>query len=72
MLELWGMWSTPSLPLLPCSLQPKVLVAVSVPAMGQIILYELFVFDGTVAEKKNPLMKQLQKCIYEQTIDMST
>ena len=38
-LELWGMWSTLSLPLLPGPLSPWVVVFVKVPSMGQIELF---------------------------------
>ena len=38
-LELWGMWSTLSLPLLPGSLLPGVVVPVRVLSMGQIELF---------------------------------
>ena len=34
-LELWEMWSTPSLPLLPGPLLPRVVVPIRVPAMVQ-------------------------------------
>ena len=36
--ELWGMWSTPSLPLLPGPLWPVVVAPVRVLSMGQIEL----------------------------------
>ena len=36
MLEIWGMWSTPSLPLLPGPLWPGVVVPDRVLSMGQI------------------------------------
>ena len=36
MLELWGMQSTPSLPLLPGPLWPRVVTLDSVQSMGQI------------------------------------
>ena len=35
-LQLWGMWSTPSLPLLPGSLWPRLVVPFWVPSIGQI------------------------------------
>ena len=37
-LELRGMWSTPSLALLVDSLQPRVVIPIKVPSMGQIEL----------------------------------
>ena len=41
MLELWGMWSTPSLPLLPGSLWPGVVAPDRVLFMGQIELSDI-------------------------------
>ena len=38
MLELWGMWSTPLVPLLPGPLWPKVLAPDRILSMGQIEL----------------------------------
>ena len=38
-MELWRMWSTLSLPLLPGLLWPRVIVPVRVPSMGQIELF---------------------------------
>ena len=38
MLELWGMWSTPSLVSLPSPLWPRVVTPDSVLSMGQIEL----------------------------------
>ena len=38
-LELWGMWSTPSLPLLPGPLRSGIVVSVMVQSMGQIELF---------------------------------
>ena len=38
MLELWGMWNTPSLPSLPGPLWPGVIAPDKVPSMGQIEL----------------------------------
>ena len=38
--ELWGMWSTPSLPLIPGPLWPWVVVTARVPSMGQIDLFD--------------------------------
>ena len=38
MLELWGMWSTPSLSSLPGSLWPGVIIPYRVLSMGQIEL----------------------------------
>ena len=38
-LELWGMWSTSSFPLLSGSLKPRVVVPIRVPSMGQIELF---------------------------------
>ena len=35
-LDIWGMWSTPSLPLLPCPLWPGVVALDRVLSMGQI------------------------------------
>ena len=41
-LELWGVWSTPSLPLLPVLLWPNMILHVRVASMGQI---ELFILE---------------------------
>ena len=41
MLELWGMWNTPSLPLLPGSLEPGVIVPDRFLSMGQIELFDI-------------------------------
>ena len=41
MLELWGMWSTPSLPLLPGPLWPGVVTPDGVQSMGQIELLDI-------------------------------
>ena len=38
-LDLWGMWSTPSLSLLPDPLLPKVVVPGRVPSVGQVELF---------------------------------
>ena len=38
-LEPWEMWRNPSLPLLPCSPWPRVIVSDRVPSMGQIELF---------------------------------
>ena len=38
-LELWGMWSTPSLPLLQVSLSPAEVAAVRVPSIGEMELF---------------------------------
>ena len=35
----WGLWSTPSLPLLSDPLWPKVVVPVTVPSVGQVELF---------------------------------
>ena len=37
-LELWGIWSTPSLPLLPGQFWPRMVVPVKVPSIDQIKL----------------------------------
>ena len=37
--ELWGMWSTPLMPLFPVPLWPRVVVPVRVLSMGQIELF---------------------------------
>ena len=42
-LELWVIWSTPSLPLLPGPLWPEVVISVRIPCMGQI---ELLMLDN--------------------------
>ena len=39
-LELWGMWSTPSLPLLPGPLSPGVVVLVKILSKGQVELFD--------------------------------
>ncbi len=44
MLELWGMWSTPSLPLLPDPLWPREVAPDRVLSMGQIELNHLLCF----------------------------
>ena len=41
MLELWGMWSTLSLPSIPGPLWPRVVAPDKVLSMGQIELFEL-------------------------------
>ena len=41
MLELWGMWSTPSLSLLPGSLRPGVVASDRILPMGQIELFDI-------------------------------
>ena len=41
MLELWGMQSTPSLPLLPDPLWPRVVVPDRILSMGQIELFHI-------------------------------
>ena len=41
MLELWGMWSIPSLPLLSGPLWPGVVAPNRVPSMGPIELFDL-------------------------------
>ena len=38
-LEFWGMWSTPSLPVTPCSLWPEKEIPVKIPSIGQIELF---------------------------------
>ena len=43
-LELWGMWSSPSLPLLPGPLWPRVVVPVRVLSMVQIELFNHLVY----------------------------
>ena len=43
MLELWGMWSTPSLPLLPGPLWTEVVVPDKVLSIGQIELFDISV-----------------------------
>ena len=43
-LELWGMWTTFSLPLLPGSLLPRAVVSVCVPSMGQIEIFNHFLY----------------------------
>ena len=44
MLELWGMWSTPSLPLLPDPLWPRVIAPDRVLSMSQIELNSVIMF----------------------------
>ena len=39
--EIWGMWSTPLLPLLPGSLWPEMVGPDSVLSMGQIELFDV-------------------------------
>ena len=39
-LKTWGVWSTPSLPLLPSPLWHRVVVPVGVPSIGQIDLFK--------------------------------
>ena len=41
MLELWGMWNTPSLPSFPGQLWPRVVAPGRVPSMGQIELFDI-------------------------------
>ena len=53
MLEFWGMWSTPSLPLLPGPLWPRVVASDRVLSMGQIevnciAMLNWIVWNGTV------------------------
>ena len=42
--ELWVMWSTPSLPLLPSPLRPLVVAPVRVASMGQTELFNLLLW----------------------------
>ena len=42
MLELWGMWSTLSLPSLPGPLWPRVVVPDRILSMGQIELFDIW------------------------------
>ena len=42
--EIWGMWSTPSLLLLPCPLWPGVVVPFQIPSMDQIELFNRLVY----------------------------
>ena len=48
MLELWGMQSTPSLPLLPGPLWPEVVAPIRVLSMGQIELNSVLMINGIV------------------------
>ena len=41
MLELWGIWSTPSLPLLTGPLRPGVVAPDRILSMGQIELFDI-------------------------------
>ena len=47
-LDLWGMWSTPSLPLLPDPLLPRVIAPDRVLSMGQIELNCVLMLYGLV------------------------
>ena len=42
MLELWGIWSTPSLPLLPGPLWPSVVAPDRVRSVGQIEIFDIY------------------------------
>ena len=53
--ELWGMWSTPSLPLLPGQLWPRVVVPDGLPYMGQIELLSFCVQTNDSCDTLNPL-----------------
>ena len=48
MLELWGMWNTPSLPLLPGPLWPKIVALDRALSMGQIELNCILMLDWIV------------------------
>ena len=47
-LEIWGVCSTPSLPLLPSTSWPRVEVSVKVPFMSERSVSKLFVLDRNI------------------------
>ena len=49
--EIWGMWSTPSLPLLPGSLWPGMVVPVRIPFIDQIELCNHLLYHLTVCKQ---------------------
>ena len=61
-LDIWGVWNTTSLPLLPASLWFRKIVTVKVSSMGQI-------FDGTV-EKTIKQRKKLLKNNYTKNVNL--
>ena len=50
-LELWGMWNTPSLPLLPGVLWPGVVALDSVLSMGQIEINSVLMINWIVGNR---------------------
>ena len=50
-LELWGMWSTPSLSLFPGPLRTRVVVPIRVPSVGHIELLNNFLMLLTVSKQ---------------------
>ena len=67
MLELWGMWSTPSLPSLPGQLWPVVVAPDRVLSMGQIklnciLMLKWIVWNRTVLTCKLPTYAKM-KCL---------
>ena len=59
-MEPWGMWSTPSLPLLPCPHRSGVVVPVRVSSMGQIER-----FDYSLYLKPFKFVQTNEKCWIE-------
>ena len=49
-LELRGVWSTPSLPLLPGTLCPKMVAYVKVPSIGQIHMFKSYLYFTEILE----------------------
>ena len=57
-IEIWGEWSTFSLPLLPCPLWPGVFIRVRAICMGQKYLFENHSYSIWLCEKKEKKTKQ--------------
>ena len=60
-LEVWRVWSTPLLLLLPGLLHPGELVSVRVPSIDQIDVWKLFLFHRSVCKKKNRKRESYKK-----------
>ena len=68
-LEIWEVWISPSLPLLPDPLWPGVVVPVSVLSIGQIGWFRNYSYSDALQKKS--LKKQLHKtCKYEWAINV--
>ena len=63
-LEIRGVWNTPSLPLLPDSFGSRVVGPVMMSFMGQIDVFKIICISW-YSVKKNPPQKQHKECKYE-------